>query len=702
MGKKQQKKSQQKVNLSTQTKTKFLLFSIRNKIVVCFLVPILFMILIGVSAYQKSASGMRQKYEESTTQTISMATEYIDMSCTYIESEAIKYAFDSDLGKYFLGLYANDSIGLMEVMSNTQSDMISAQVSNPFISNIFILTKADVTMLSTKSPANGAGILDSYLEAQGTEKRQLKAWIDSHELLDKTFELTTNDYILSYQMLSQNNSACVVIDIKPSAIREFLAELDLGEGSILGYVTENGREILVENLAEGQESSLTAGGTVFTGTDFFAKVTGGGEQSGAEKVSFNGENYLFIYSVSDKTSAVTCALVPMKVVTDQAQEIKQLTVGLVLLAVLVVLVVGILIAAGIQNNMKRISRRFGDVAKGDLTVQVSAKGRDEFRNLAGSAANMIENTKKLVHKVQNATGQLETSSTEVEEISGVIDAYSKDITQAINDINEGMTRQSLHAQECVSKTDVLSEEIQGVGRVVEKVEALVDQTEEMINKGMDMVKLLGSRASETTQITETVGESIRALKAETEMIDSFVGIITEISGQTNLLSLNASIEAARAGEAGRGFAVVAEEIRKLADDSAGAAAEIRSKVEHISGQTQESVKNADEARQMVALQTESVEQVIAIFQQMQQQMNLLIEGLKQIVDSMDKADDQRGEAVAAVKNISDIIGETACNAETVKEAAEKLMSKVEALNRTAGTLGENMQELKTEISVFKV
>lgn len=696
MGKKTiQKKSEQK-------KEKFLLFSIRNKIVVCFLVPILFMILIGASAYRKSADGMSDKYMESTTQTISMATEYIDMSCTFIESEAIKYAFDSDLGKYFLGLYESDSIGKMSVMENTKSDMISAQVSNPFISNIYILTKENVAMLSTKSASNASGIFDPYIESQGTDKRQLKTWIDRHDLLDESFELTENDYILSCQMLSQNNNACIVIDVKPSAIREFLDGLDLGEGSILGFVTADGREILSDNSAQAKEGVLSEEGTVFYGREFFAGIAAAQEKSGASTVRLGGERYLFIYSLSDKTGAATCALVPMKVVTDQAQDIKQLTAGLVILAVLVVLAIGILIAAGIQNNMKRISRRFGDVAKGDLTVQVSATGRDEFRNLAGSAADMIDHTKKLVHKVQNATGQLETSSMEVEEISGVIDEYSKGITKAINDINEGMSRQSVHAQECVAKTDVLSEEIQGVGAVVEKVGALVDQTEEMINQGMEMVKLLGSRASETTQMTETVGESIRALKQETEMINGFVGIITDISGQTNLLSLNASIEAARAGEAGRGFSVVAEEIRKLADDSAKAAAEIRTRVESIGGQTMESVKSAEQARRMVDLQTESVEQVVDIFRKMQEQMNLLVTGLKQIVESMEKADSERSEAVTAVKNISDIIEETAGNAETVKDAAENLLAKVEDLNRTAGTLGENMQELKTEISVFRV
>lgn len=696
MGKKTiQKKPEQK-------KEKFLLFSIRNKIVVCFLVPILFMILIGASAYRKSADGMSDKYMESTTQTISMATEYIDMSCTFIESEAIKYAFDSDLGKYFLGLYESDSIGKMNVMENTKSDMISAQVSNPFISNIYILTKENVAMLSTKSAANANGIFDRYIESQGTDKRQLKTWIDKHDLLDESFELTESDYILSCQMLSQNNNACIVIDVKPSAIREFLEGLDLGEGSILGFVTADGREILADNSAEAKDSVLSADGTVFYGQEFFAGIAGAQEKSGASTVRLGGEKYLFIYSISEKTGAATCALVPMKVVTDQAQDIKQLTVGLVILAVLVVLAIGILIAAGIQNNMKRISRRFGDVAKGDLTVQVSAKGRDEFRNLAGSAADMIDHTKKLVHKVQNATGQLETSSMEVEEISSVIDEYSKGITKAISDINEGMSRQSVHAQECVAKTDVLSEEIQGVGAVVERVGTLVDQTEEMINQGMEMVKLLGSRASETTQMTATVGESIRALKQETEMINGFVGIITDISGQTNLLSLNASIEAARAGEAGRGFSVVAEEIRKLADDSAKAAAEIRTRVESIGGQTMESVKSAEQARRMVDLQTESVEQVVDIFRKMQEQMNLLVTGLKQIVESMEKADSERSEAVTAVKNISDIIEETAGNAETVKDAAENLLAKVEDLNRTAGTLGENMQELKTEISVFRV
>ena len=166
--------------------------------------------------------------------------------------------------------------------------------------------------------------------------------------------------------------------------------------------------------------------------------------------------------------------------------------------------------------------------------------------------------------------------------------------------------------------------------------------------------------------------------------------------------LNASIEAARAGDAGRGFAVVAEEIRKLADDSAKAAGEIRNNVDHITGQTLNSVESAQAAENMVAAQTEAVEQVVDVFLRMQKQMSTLVEGLKAIVDSTEKADHERRSTVDAVRNISDIIEETANSAEVVRDVVNRLMESVRNLNQTADSLGQNMEELKTEISVFKI
>jgi methyl-accepting chemotaxis protein len=679
-----------------------LIFSIRNKIILCFFVPIVFMVVIGVSAYQKSAEGLNDKFAASTIQTIKMASEYVDMACSFIETEGVKYAFDGDLARYYIGLLQDSSMDRATLVNSTRSSMNTTQTSNKFVSNIHIITKPGINMISTYgNSASLDGILQNHLSEVLSGDGKLADWIDSHTALDEALTMGQNNYIIAYQLLSQTRSACVIVDIKPETIMEFIDGLDLGDGSIIGFVTINGREIISEKLGEGKESILQEGSTVFFGQPFFPS-----EETealdGVEKVDFQGEEYQFVYSKSSKTGAIICALVPMELITAQAEEIKLMTVGLVVLASIIVVVVGLLIVFSIQNNMKRISRKFGEVAKGDLTVQVSAKGRDEFRGLAASANNMIVNTKSLVHKVTGATGQLEQSSREVEEVSGIISNYSEDITQAIDEINEGMSRQSEHAQECVTKTDILSSEIQEVSRVVEEVEKLVDETEEMINHGMEIVHLLGDRARETTSITRKVGDSIDSLREESAIIDTFVGTITEISEQTNLLSLNASIEAARAGDAGRGFAVVAEEIRKLADDSAKAAGEIRTNVEHITAQTLNSVESAKNAQNMVAAQTEAVEQVVNVFLRMQKQMGMLIEGLKAIVDSTEKADHERKFTVDAVKNISDIIEETANSAEVVRDVANKLLESVQNLNETADSLGENMEELKTEISVFKI
>lgn len=704
-GKKASAEKKQKAPKQKKSGKSSKLLSIRNKIVVCFLVPIVFMVIIGVSAYQKSAEGLSEKFTDSTLQTMRMATENLNMSCDFIRSEGLKYAYDDDLRKYFLGMFEDNPVDKLNFLTSTKSNLLSVQTSNPFISHMHIIPKKGVNLLSTKLSSGVDGFLDEYKEdvASGEGRRSIPQWIDSHPVLDEKVTETEKDYIMAFEMMSQSNNACVVIDIKPSAITDFMEEIDIGDGSIIGFVTPGGRELVVENVEEGKESVLPEEGNVFSGQEYYTAVMDESvADAGTAEVDFQGEKYLFIYSHSADIGFTTCALVPMRVVTSQATEIRNMTIGLVILACVIVVIVGIFITAGIENNMRRISRKFGDVAKGDLTVTVSAKGHDEFQDLAGSATNMITNTKKLVNQVSNATGELEVSAQNVGQASELIHEYSQDITRAIGEINEGMEEQSRHAQECVEKTDILSNEIQEVSHVVERVEKLVGETEGMINKGMEIVQVLGDRAGETTQMTVKVSESIESLRKESEIINSFVATITEITEQTNLLSLNASIEAARAGEAGRGFAVVAEEIRKLADDSAKAAGEIRNNVANITAQTQNSVESASQAKAMVELQTKAVEEVIAVFREMQERMGQLIEGLKDIVVSTEKADGERSAAVAAVKNISDIIEETAGSAETVNDVANKLLNHVEKLSTTASVLDENMEGLKNEISVFKI
>ena len=695
------KKALKRTKVQSMENKKGVLFSIRAKIFLCFLVPILFLILVGVFSYKKAAAGMYDTFRDSNEQTINMANQYLDVSNSFIEAEALKYAFQSDLGKYMIGLYETDAVQRKTVINSVGSSIRASQAGNDFISNIHIVTEEDVQMLSTKAGGTVMGIYKEYKDEMlgySDNGKKLPEWVDYHKTLDETLGLKQSDYIMAYQTTPQSGKGFIVIDVKASAIQQFLDSLDMGDGSIIGFVTQSGREIISEKLPDGQESTRADGETVFYGQDFFNNIE---DQQTTKEVSINGKSYLFFYSRMERTNAAVCALVPMEIVNGQADDIRNVTIAVVLIACVVAVLIGIIISTGIQKNMKRISGRLEEVAEGNLTTKVSVKGHDEFNNLAVVANHMINNNKKLVQKVSGATDTLESSAQEVRQASNVMKDYSVNIIQAIDEINDGITKQSEHAEECVRKTDTLSEEIQNVSSIVGQVEGLVSEAENMINHGMQMVQTLGERATKTTDVTIKVETSIEELKKESEIINEFVETITDISEQTNLLSLNASIEAARAGEAGRGFAVVAEEIRKLADHSAEAAGEIQNNVTHITDQTVNSVENAKQARDMVALQTEAVQEVVGVFDDMNQCMQKLFDALKEIVSSTEQADKEREDTLAAVKNISDIIAETAEGTKLVQSVAAKLQENVDTMNQTAQSLGDNMNDLKSEISVFK-
>ena len=695
------KKALKRTKVQSMENKKGVLFSIRAKIFLCFLVPILFLILVGVFSYKKAAAGMYDTFRDSNEQTINMANQYLDVSNSFIEAEALKYAFQSDLGKYMIGLYETDAVQRKTVINSVGSSIRASQAGNDFISNIHIVTEEDVQMLSTKAGGTVMGIYKDYkneMLGYSDNGKKIPEWVDYHNTLDDTLGLKQSDYIMAYQTTPQSGKGFIVIDVKASAIQQFLDSLDMGDGSIIGFVTQSGREIISEKLPDGQESTRADGETVFYGHDFFNNLE---DQQTTKEVSINGKSYLFFYSRMERTNAAVCALVPMEIVNGQADDIRNVTIAVVLIACVVAVLIGIIISTGIQKNMKRISGRLEEVAEGNLTTKVSVKGHDEFNNLAVVANHMINNNKKLVQKVSGATDTLESSAQEVRQASNVMKDYSVNIIQAIDEINDGITKQSEHAEECVRKTDTLSEEIQNVSSIVGQVEGLVSEAENMINHGMQMVQTLGERATKTTDVTIKVETSIEELKKESEIINEFVETITDISEQTNLLSLNASIEAARAGEAGRGFAVVAEEIRKLADHSAEAAGEIQNNVTHITDQTVNSVENAKQARDMVALQTEAVQEVVGVFDDMNQCMQKLFDALKEIVSSTEQADKEREDTLAAVKNISDIIAETAEGTKLVQSVAAKLQENVDTMNQTAQSLGDNMNDLKSEISVFK-
>ena len=131
-------------------------FGIGKQIMVCFLVPVVFVVIVGMQAYNSAAKGMRMKYEQSTLEALKMTVEYVDLGSEFIVSEGLKYAFTTNLSNYYVGLYKNDAAGRVEILKDTNDMLKTAKVSNSFINNIHIITKPGIAMLTTKTGSTTA------------------------------------------------------------------------------------------------------------------------------------------------------------------------------------------------------------------------------------------------------------------------------------------------------------------------------------------------------------------------------------------------------------------------------------------------------------------------------------------------------------------------------------------------------------------
>ena len=677
-------------------------FGIRYKIILGFVIPIFFIIVVGIASYSRAKQGMRDRYEKSTLETVRMLGSQVDMITRSMHTEVSKYVGLLELNNLSKGVYDSNVSEKTRIMRMVKTNILASQKVNDFINNVFIILKDGYKNITTKGVGID-GFFDEYYESiekingSGT----IRNWIDAHPVIDNRMSLSDavgDSYLFSYQALNPTKDFAVVIDASKEKLQELIDGINLGEGSIVGIVTMNGKEIIHRN----GDVLTDDGRPVFAGRDYYRDILSNKGLFGTEEIKYMDNECILFYSILNETGIVIVGMVPISIVTSEASGIWALTLILVVIALIVVMAVAFVISANIQKNVETVSRGLGAVAEGNLNVKVRVKGHDEFVDLADATTNMISNTKNLVAKVDTAAEGVADSAKSVQGASKKLGTCSDDIMRAVEEMSDGMERQKKYADECVSTTDRLSNEIANVSSQIGRVKEIVDETNRLINESVRILSTLGDKARETTKATDSVKSSVSALLDETGKINSFVNVIKNISSQTHLLSLNASIEAARAGESGRGFSVVAEEIRALATESSKSAGEIKKLVDGINAQTDTSVGSVDMAQNIVDEQFELVNSSIRIFDQMKASMDSLTEELMNIDKAASEADQRRVEAVSAVDDISVIINDSAANANTVMEAINMLKKNVDNLDKTAAKLGENMDELKSEVRVFQI
>lgn len=256
---------------------------------------------------------------------------------------------------------------------------------------------------------------------------------------------------------------------------------------------------------------------------------------------------------------------------------------------------------GIDLPLRRLIDAAERLGEGDLRVHLD-EGRllREFSALAVAFNTMAAQLRTLVAETASIAEQVSASAFDLSSISEEVAASSGEVATAMVEITRGAESQSQGLQATRCALDAMGKRTQGIALASGEVTTLSDQIDGAAADSGERVAGAMGMLLEIRAVVQASEVEVRDLERASSQIDRFVETISGIARQTNLLALNAAIEAARAGEHGRGFAVVAEEVRKLADGSAGAAREVAQVVQEIRGQITRMVGTMERGSQRVA------------------------------------------------------------------------------------------------------
>lgn len=667
---------------------------IQVKLIGAFMIPVVLFVIIGFMIYSKCSTTLNSTYEASANTSVGTLEEYLGLGFENIELMATRLSINSAITSYYTGSEVKSESMLMDAKVALSNE----STADKFIDHIIVCAKSG-TACSEKGAIRG-DVYNAFVESEEGKNVESEIgmgsmWISSHPAIDEVTGYDSDEYALSLVTVLKNNSnksvGYIIIDVKTSFIQDILDNAQISDNSIKGFVLEDGSQVL------SGDSDIK-----FTDTDFYQEALTGENLQGSKEVSYEGADYLFTYSRIEGTNMLVCAMVPQKEIMAGAQAILRYTLIAVAICAVIAIVVGSVLASGISKAIRKVNRVLKKTSDGDLTGQISMKRKDEFNVLSSSITNMIGSMKDLILKMTNVSGHVSDSAVQVGTNSEVLLEVTKDITEAVDYINSGISQQAQDTESCLEQMNGLAERINVVHENTDEISKIAQEAQGAIENGMVIVANLGEKVQGTTEVTETIIREIRELNKESIAINSIIGTINEIAEQTNLLSLNASIEAARAGEAGRGFAVVSEEIRKLAEQSGNAGNQIGEIINHIQERLAATIETAGLAGESVAFQTEALNNTVDVFKNISQQVSKLAEDVEKITQSVGGIEQAKEDTMNAIESISTTSNQTESASEELARSTEKQLQAVEVLNDAVKRLQMDAEDLDTSVSIFKV
>ncbi len=760
-------------------------FCIQTKLIGCFIIPVVMIVVLGVVSYTKSSGALNENYESAVSQTMNMTQEYFTFVFSNLESDMNVYLSDKSLSAYYTGEYSvneaqlesadktkkayeaakekvdaltegtleyykaykemadanteyEDAQKVVEDANTLKKDTYKALnqelstkvATNQFIGNMYIVKQDHDVFSSVPTLRSAAEESDSDEDVNDTTLKLYETflktdlgskvtsdtmnfhWSGPVEELDKVLKANSKNYVFRVAHdLSSTSDAVMIVDIKRDSILSILQDLNLGEGSYTGIITPDNQELVIEGkdltkVSDEEDGSAEKADNVvkepmYSEQDFYQEALASEETSGSDYVRFKGKTYLFNYQKLGTTGIMLCSLVPQSVIVAQANSIRILTIVMVLISCIIAMLIGTWIAKGFSKSINLSIKELEKVSKGDLTVEFRTHRRDEFALLYGSCNDMLANIRGLIMEVESVYEALTVSLNKVNSSSTTFSETTKDIQHSVHEVEIGVGEQTESAAACLTEMDSLFNKINVVNDDTIEIGNIASDTQVAINNGLTNMDNLNAKTKSTTDITDSVIQTIKELAVHSKNIGQIVNSINDIAEETNLLSLNASIEAARAGAAGKGFSVVANQIRKLADQCLVSAGKITNIVNEITEATKEAVTTAQTAEEIVDEQVEAVAATAHSFQTLKVRIEKLSEYLESIQSSSKDMEASGSSTLNSMENISAILEETLASVTSVANVTDKQSEALHSLDDASSQLMIRADRLGEAISKFK-
>ena len=418
---------------------------------------------------------------------------------------------------------------------------------------------------------------------------------------------------------------------------------------------------------------------------------------------FNGVTKYAAYTVIDNQNIIVItadesdALAGISNVTKAAVGI---VVGIELLAIILSFILG----RRLMKPLVQVSEVIEDVANGNINADFShvKESNDEIGLIVVKMKQLTQSLSDIVGKIQKSSDSMAANSQELNTTSGQTLAANDEISHAVEEVAEGSTGMATSISAINDNLGEMSSEAQVIDESVTDIKtqtATVQDSSRHMNE--KMLSMQDSSHKMDDGIT-AIAQRIDKVNQTVDKVSNIISVIEEISGETNLLSLNASIEAARAGDAGKGFAVVAQEIRVLSDNTNKELENIKQIIAALVDECKYCVQASNTIVEDNAKQKDEIESVLTEFTILDEQIQKTAEKANDIQDLVSKMVQLNDEIMTSSNSLTDVSSANAAATEEMNANIEELNAMMHGVANMAGEMNSQSDGLKEALTFFQI